>query len=427
MTDPILSIDNAMILPGRRDNRCWFSPTTAVLPGQAAGGGLRVLVAVTMQLANDLGPTLLTHSDDLGETWSPPRLPLGLSKIAHAGHIFEQFVPGVIGHRASGACLAFGQTIFAADAPADGAMVKNERLVHDRLPDGRPAYAVLDPHRGDFPDWRFVAFPESMRRYRPHWAPCSQPVENSDGTLLIPTRLRIDRQTNHVCVARIRFDGQTLSVDELGPVVGPASLTSVCEPSLVRFGERYLMTLRSQMGDGRMYLTTSDDGLCWSHARPWCWDDGQPVETENTQQHWLELNNRLHLIYTRRNELSNGVFRSRAPLFIATVDADRGCLHRNTEQLVFPERGARMGNFCVVQPSDDEAWVLTGEWLEQHVADLPASDRFRVDLIDNGRPYNRNQFIGDLLLARMSYATTESEPGGTSSSRNIRLHSHGSS
>ena len=56
------------------------------------------------------------------------------------------------------------------------------------------------------------------------------------------------------------------------------------------------------------------------------------MDTEQTQQHWLKQGDSLFLVYTRRSELSRGVFRSRAPLWIARIDPDTLRLIRETER-----------------------------------------------------------------------------------------------
>ena len=84
---------------------------------------------------------------------------------------------------------------------------------------------------------------------------------------------------------------------------------------------------------------------------------------------------------------------------MAEVDADRLMVRRKTERIVFPEKGARMGNFNVANVSDTESWVVTGEWLEGRFSHLKEGDRFWVD----NENINYIQYIGDLLLARVHW------------------------
>src|SRR5690606_36346762 len=123
---------------------------------------------------------------------------------------------------------------------------------------------------------------------------------------------------------------------------------------------------------------------------------GEDLGNYNTQQKWLKHDDTLYLVYNRKSELNNGVFRSRAPLFMAEVDTDRLRVRRNTERIVFPEKGARMGNFNIASPTQDQSWIITGEWLQGKFDHSEKGDRFWVD----SSSINYIQYIGDLLLAR---------------------------
>ena len=167
---------------------------------------------------------------------------------------------------------------------------------------------------------------------------------------------------------------------------------------MVKFGGKYLMTIRSESGDFRMYHAVSADGLNWDDFTPWRWDDGSIIETENTQQHWLKHGNRLYLVYTRKSDLSQGVFRARAPLWMAEVDTQSLRLIRSSEKIVFPAKNARMGNFCVANVTENESWVMVGEWVEGMFPDKHKGMRF---FVENNPDINYIQYIGDLLLARI--------------------------
>jgi hypothetical protein len=58
------------------------------------------------------------------------------------------------------------------------------------------------------------------------------------------------------------------------------------------------------------------------------------------------------------------VFRHRAPILLAQVDPGRLCVIRETERVLIPNRGARMGNFGVTHASEDEIWVVESEWMQ---------------------------------------------------------------
>ncbi len=80
----------------------------------------------------------------------------------------------------------------------------------------------------------------------------------------------------------------------------------------------------------------------------------------------MSLDNKLYLVYTRKGANNDHVFRHRAPLFIAQVDTTRLCLIRETEKIVIPERGARLGNCGCLQLSASEAWVIASEWMQNN-------------------------------------------------------------
>jgi len=49
---------------------------------------------------------------------------------------------------------------------------------------------------------------------------------------------------------------------------------------------------------------------------------------------------------------------------MAQVDTDRLCILRKTEQILVPERGAKLGNFGVTSVSPEETWVTVSEWMQ---------------------------------------------------------------
>ena len=110
-------------------------------------------------------------------------------------------------------------------------------------------------------------------------------------------------------------------------------------------------------------MTKGGDGLSFEKIREWTFDDGKPLESYNTQQHWISAGGSLFLIYTRRAGDNNHIFRHRAPLFIAEVDPERLCVIRNTEKVLLEENEATLGNSGVCQLSANEWLVTCGEGL----------------------------------------------------------------
>jgi hypothetical protein len=108
----------------------------------------------------------------------------------------------------------------------------------------------------------------------------------------------------------------------------------------------------------------SKDGLHFDEPQLWRWDDGSILPTYNTQQHWVTHSEGLYLVYTRIAENNHHVFRHRAPLFIAQVDPESLTVIKDTERILVPERGARLGNFQVVNVTQNETWVTVSEWMQ---------------------------------------------------------------
>jgi len=145
------------------------------------------------------------------------------------------------------------------------------------------------------------------------------------------------------------------------PISCPQLKRGVGEPSLVRFRDRYYLTLRS---DERGMFAVSEDGLTFGEPKEWTWLDGTPIGNRNTQQHWLNFGGSLYLAYTREDGRNDHVFRNRAPIYTARFDPVRGALDRGTEFALVPELGARLGNFCTISSGDGSSWLVTAEWMQ---------------------------------------------------------------
>lgn len=130
---------------------------------------------------------------------------------------------------------------------------------------------------------------------------------------------------------------------------------------MARLGDRYFLTLRNKDAG---CVATGPDGLRFDEPVPWTFDDGSALGNYDTQQHWVTHGRNLYLVYTRRGADNDYIHDHRAPLFIAQVDPDRLCVIRATEQILVPERGARLGNFGVTRVSEDETWVVVSEWMQ---------------------------------------------------------------
>jgi hypothetical protein len=147
---------------------------------------------------------------------------------------------------------------------------------------------------------------------------------------------------------------------------------------LTRFQGEYFLTIRN---DQRGYVTRSKDGLTFAPIREWKFDDGEELGNYNTQQHWVTHSDALFLVYTRKGANNDHVFRHRAPLFMAEVDPEKLRVIRETEQILVPERGARLGNFGVTHVNEKETWVTVAEWMQtwgpNHI--LPVDNKYGSD------------------------------------------------
>lgn len=121
-------------------------------------------------------------------------------------------------------------------------------------------------------------------------------------------------------------------------------------------------------------MTSGTDGLHFDEPRKWTFYDGTELGSYNTQQHWVTHGDDLYLAYTRRGANNDHVFRHRAPLFMAEVDKERLSIIRNTEKILAPNRGARLGNFGVTEVNDKETWVTVAEWMQPMGVEKYGSD-----------------------------------------------------
>ncbi|MDM4018794.1 hypothetical protein [Roseiconus lacunae] len=262
-------------------------------------------------------------------------------------------------HAASQRLLGIGQTVW----------YRNNRVMHVR-PRGI-AYAVFDHRRNRWQRWKTVRLPDEPR-FVSAGSGSQQRVDLVGGDVLIPFYFKRpeDKQFSSA-VCRCRFDGETLHFVDVGNALTLPIKRGLYEPSITHFKDRFYLTLRNDDG---AYVSVSEDGLQYSEPRHWKFDDGTKLLNYNTQQHWVTHSDGLYLVYTRRGADNDHVFRHRAPLFIARVDPKSLTLLKGTEQIIVPQRGARLGNFGVVDVSADETWVTAAEWMQPLGVEKHGSD-----------------------------------------------------
>ena len=192
--------------------------------------------------------------------------------------------------------------------------------------------------------------------------------------VLIPLTFGVfEERARHVTTVLCRYDGKSLQFLRRGNTLSLPVDRGLLEPSLIQYKGRFLMTIRAE--DERGYYAESKNGLSWSEIHPWCFDDGTLLETSSTQQHFLALNDRLFLIYTRNNGNNAEAMRFRAPLYIAEINAEMQLI-RKAERELLPilkeeKHAAGMGNFHPVKLDETHALVTVGEerWFEHYRGD----------------------------------------------------------
>lgn len=338
-------------------HRCWSHPRAGIVP--IGSDRRRTRVVMTMNSLDVDGSDVFKgvyglRTDDLGETWTEPAELAALAPRHES--INGQERPVAVSdfwprwHVASGKLLGTGHTVV---------YTPDWKVTHPRP--RHTAYSIYDPQANEWQSWRKLAMPVGDE-FHDAGAGCVQRYDAADGSILLPIYFRPPGKNSCVTVARCEFDGDELRFREHGNVLSVEDKTrGLHEPSLTRFQDQFFLTLRN---DQRGYVTRSRDGQTYQPIQPWRFDDGSELGNYNTQQHWVTHSDALYLVYTRRGAKNDHVFRHRAPLFMARVDPERLCVIRETEQIVVPERGARLGNFGVTDVSPHETWVTVAEWMQ---------------------------------------------------------------
>ena len=241
---------------------------------------------------------------------------------------------------------------------------KNDAVCCFRYPDGHWSEAFLLDVDGIHSGFRTA---------------CTQICQTPDGDWIIPFYAESGRRCEmfgyfsacfYALTVKYRFNGEKFVFLEKGDPLDIPVGRGFCEPS-VTMGRNgmYYLTLRAE--DGHGYTAYSGDGLHWSDPVPWHWDNGSELEMSSTQQHFLSLQGKQYLVYTRRDEENQEIFRYRAPLYVAEADPFTGSLKRETEQIVFARQQldgeeALYGNFHVAQLSDSQALISDSALFMNH-------------------------------------------------------------
>ena len=242
-----------------------------------------------------------------------------------------------------------------------------------RVTNPRPrntSYSVYDIETGKWEEWKKLKMPDGDKFYN-SGAGCVQRYDLDDGSILLPISFRPKGKNSRVTVCKCSFNGELKYLIHGTELELNDDSRGLGEPSLTKFNGGYFMTIRN---DNKGFVARSSDGQQFNKYQPWTFNDGSELGSYNTQQHWVTHSDALFLVYTRRGANNDHVFRHRAPLFMAQVDPEKLCVIRETEQILVPERGARLGNFGVTDISPHETWVSVAEWMQPQGVDKYGSD-----------------------------------------------------
>lgn len=299
---------------------------------------------------------LLSTSKDEGKTWSAFEFQKGLAPIEDGDTITVGCDATPMHHKKTNTILLLGHT--------------TEYEKGGMLPTGRKRctfYSVYNKEKNEFSQMKFIQMPDGFER-------CGngsgQSIELENGELLIPVYYRkIDEPNMYSMVLRCSFDGENIEVLEMGKPLTIHIERGLYEPSLIFHKGTYYMTLRN---DQCGLVAKSTDGLNYTDLQLLRWEDGSILQNYCTQQHWMEVNGELYLVYTRRGADNDHVARHRAPLFAARVENMR--LVADSEFVVVKERGARLGNFCAAPFKDGKSVVMAAEWMQPAGCEAYGSD-----------------------------------------------------
>lgn len=331
------------------DKFFWFHPYLGAIPGAGSDGNPQIIALMQKHLVADdhYSETYLLETNDLGKNWTVPAEVKQLRWMERGKEHLAVSSPVPRWHAKTGKLLAFGHSNLHNSS---GGFVNRPGSTWSY-------YTVYHPKSKNWSSWKPVGKPGN--KLFATASGCSQWLVKTNGEILLPVYFQIKKGGPwKVEVWKCRFDGTTVSPVSQSNRLIRDDLRGIGEPSLTRFQNSYYLTIRSDDG---AFVSRSSDGQKFEPIKPWKFDDGKPLGSYNTQQHWVTHSEGLFLAYTRRGANNDHVFRHRAPIFVAQVDPERLVVLRNTEQTVFPDKGVPMGNFGVIPVNEKETWITTGE------------------------------------------------------------------
>jgi len=344
----------------------WALPRAgAIPPGVPGNPGPHPIVVMTLQTvaleSSDVFSGLhMMRTRDLGAHWETPvPVPTLGRQTLEDGSVMAPCDFSPRWHAASGQLLGTGHLACYRGHE----LVTGDRRV--------TTYAFYDSAAECWGPLQKLAMPENPR-FASSGAGATQRYDLPGGDILLPIYFRGGGMKTYAStVLRCAVVGDRLEYRDHGSELTIPVDRGFCEPSITHFNGRFYLTIRN---DQRGYVAVSDDGLHYDEPVPWCWDDGSDLGNYNTQQHWITHRDALFLAYTRRGAENDHVFRNRAPLFMAQVDPATLRVIRESERILMPNRGARLGNFAVTEVSPHETWVTDAEWMQPRGCERYGSD-----------------------------------------------------
>ncbi|WP_442484430.1 sialidase family protein [Aeoliella sp. SH292] len=338
----------------------WFQARATAIPNQRSDSGRQPSILLTMQPHGFEGThnykgIVSSLTNDFGRNWQFPTAHKELDirtrpREENGRSIYEVPVDATpMYHPQTGKVILTGAT-FQVDT-------KTNKDVPGGTSD--VFYAAYDPKTHAWSQWTTLEFPASFP-----WpykrTGCCQALVEPNGDVLLPIYFGEHNNSIHYAtIARCKFDGEKLSYVEHGSEHKLDFGRGMSEPSLAKFEGQYFMTMRNDQG---AYVSTSSDGLRFSEAEPWRFDDGEELGSYNTQQHFLTHSDGLFLVYTRRGLDNDDVMRHRAPLVMAQIDPQTRRVLRDTERIVVPKEGSEaLGNFGVCNITPNISWIVVAK------------------------------------------------------------------
>jgi len=343
------------VLPPLFKNKNYFHPSVSQWTV-----GRQVMTMQRISGSDFFGPVEWSFSEDNGKHWSVPSdIPsLGLNRLDDGRTEGVADVRPFL-HHPSKKIIAIGCNTYYTDCRC----ITRDSLF--RRDPQFPVYAILSEDGS----WskRHVLEGKCFEHFDNYRVACTQLIVLPDSDILIPIYLQENNTDERysVCSIRCSFDGNSLKIKSYGNILTHTVKRGFIEPSLSFFEGTFYMTIRAEDDCG--YYAESKDGVNWDDAKPWRWDSGKKLQTSTTQQHWLNIQNSLYLVYTRKTSDNSDVMRWRAPLFISRFDQKNCTLVRKSEQTVFPlkyrnKQPNLLGNFHICALTNGENVVSVGSW-----------------------------------------------------------------